>query len=194
MENQDQIIETLKSYVDFEESEIIEFFEKSEYRKLKKNEILIEAGSNKVHLTFVISGCLMTYFNVKKDQSHVLQFGTSMWWTGDLEAFSKGSNSFYSIKTITESEVYLVDLELFENTLKKNPKFERYFRMIFQNALISHQRRIVRNISYSAEERYLEFIKIFPKLELIVPQKHIASYLGITPEFLSKMRNDLRYK
>ena len=131
----------------------------------------------------------MTYYEDANADPHVLQFGQKNWWTGDLEAFTNGGESFYTIKAILPSEVLELSYDSFVGLCAAHPVFDRFFRIIFQNSLISHQKRIMRNISSSAEERYDAFTDNFPKLELTVPQKYIASYLGITPEFLSKMRS-----
>lgn len=192
--NRQEVESALQQHVDISKEDLDYFFDKAEFRVVNKNDILTKAGDDKVHFVLIQSGCLMTYFHDKQGNDHVLQFGTEMWWTGDLEAFTKGGNSFYTIKAIAKSEVYMISRELFADISKRTPAFDKYFRIIFQNALISHQRRIIRNISYTAEERYLEFQKYYPKIEMIVPQKYIASYLGITPEFLSKIRRKLAGK
>jgi CRP-like cAMP-binding protein len=133
----------------------------------------------------------MTYFKDRNDHIHAIQFGQEMWWTGDLDAIFNEHSSSYSVKAVAPADVYLLTKEDFDDINQEHPAFERYFRILFQNALISHQKRIIRNISFTAEEKYLEFVKIHPRLELIVPQKYIASYMGITPEFLSKLKRKL---
>lgn len=186
--------DTFIKHADFTDKELINFFALADFKKVKKNTKITEAGDLNVCLIYIKEGYLMTSFTDSKGQSRVIQFGMANWWTGDLAAFTSGRPSFYSIKTLTDASVYLFKPEVIETETKKNHKFERYFRKIFQNALVSHQKRIIRNISYSAEEKYHEFNKLYQGLELTVPQKYIASYLGITPEFLSKIRHDLRYK
>jgi CRP-like cAMP-binding protein len=113
----------------------------------------------------------MTYFKDRNDHIHAIQFGQEMWWTGDLDAIFNEHSSSYAVKAIVASEVCLLTKEDFDDINQEHPAFERYFRILFQNALISHQKRIIRNISFTAEEKYLEFVKIHPRLELIVPQK-----------------------
>jgi len=167
------------------------FFENAELISLDKNQHLIKSGSSPVHFVLVKSGCLMTYFKDRNEQVHAIQFGQEMWWTGDLDAIFNQHASNYAIKALVPSEVYLLSKEKFEDLNQKHPAFESYFRVLFQNALISHQKRIIRNISYTAEEKYLEFVKLHPRLELIVPQKYIASFMGITPEFLSKLKRKI---
>lgn len=188
---ENEVRSALRSHVDISDHDLDYFFEKAKFQKVRKNQLITAKGDLELYFILIRSGCLMTYFEDKNDHKHVIQFGTEMWWTGDLESFTNGGSSRYSIKAIDESEVYLIGKDLYDQMLMDIPAFDRYFRIIFQNALISHQKRILRNISYTAEEKYQEFVKYYPKIEMIVPQKYIASYLGITPEFLSKIRRKL---
>ncbi len=188
---EEDVRSALRSHVDISDSDLDYFFEKAKFGKVRKNQLITAKGDLELYFILIRSGCLMTYFEDKSDHKHVIQFGTEMWWTGDLESFTKGGSSRYSIKAIDDSEVYLISKDLYDQMLMDIPAFDRYFRIIFQNALISHQKRILRNISYTAEEKYHEFLRYYPKIEMIVPQKYIASYLGITPEFLSKIRRKM---
>ncbi len=167
-------------------------FESGQFRTLSKNTYIQQQGRGEAFIILIQSGCLMTYYMDEKGNKHVLQFGREMWWTGDLEGFQNHQPPGYSIRAVVESEVYLFSHDAWERTLLKVPGLERYFRILFANALIHHQKRIMRNLSVSAEQRYEAFKSYFPKLELLVPQKYIASYLGITPEFLSKLKRGVR--
>jgi CRP-like cAMP-binding protein len=187
----EEIAEDLKEKAELSNADLDYFFQKAEFTSLQKNEHLIRTGDQKVHFVLIQSGCLMTYFKDQSEHVHAIQFGQEMWWTGDLDAIFNKHPSNYAIKALTPAEVYLLNKENFEDLNQHHPVFESYFRKLFQNALISHQKRIIRNISYTAEEKYLEFVKLHPRLELIVPQKYIASYMGITPEFLSKLKRKL---
>ncbi|WNB18765.1 Crp/Fnr family transcriptional regulator [Marivirga arenosa] len=187
----EEIISHFQSKVPVTTDDINCFFDLVEFKSVKKNELIVRQGDSSLYFILIKSGCLMTYFKDKHDHKHAIQFGQDMWWTGDLDAIFNSHESSYSVKAIMPSEVYLLSKENFEQLIQKCPVFEKYFRILYQNALISHQKRIIRNISYTAEEKYLEFVKIHPRLELIVPQKYIASYMGITPEFLSKLKRKL---
>lgn len=188
---QKEIAQYLKEKADLDTTELDYFFQKSELKALQKNEHLIKSGDKNAHFILIKSGCLMTYFKDRNEHIHAIQFGQEMWWTGDLDAIFNDHPSKYAIKALAPSEVYLLSKKSFEDLNLKYPAFESYFRVLFQNALISHQNRIIRNISFTAEEKYLEFVKLHPRLELIVPQKYVASYMGITPEFLSKLKRKL---
>ncbi|HET8861349.1 Crp/Fnr family transcriptional regulator [Marivirga sp.] len=188
---QDEVAKYLKEKAGLSSAHLDYFFEKAKLKSLPKNIHLIRNGEYSVHFVLIKTGCLMTYFKDPNEHVHAIQFGQEMWWTGDLDAIFNQHPSNYAIKALTPSEVYLLSKEDFEDLNQKHPAFESYFRKLFQNALISHQKRIIRNISFTAEEKYLEFVKLHPRLELIVPQKYIASYMGITPEFLSKLKRKL---
>lgn len=162
--------------------------------KVKQNEFIENTNEVTRYFINVIEGCLMTYYTDREANDHVLQFATVGWWTGDLNSFTNATPSIYSTKALVDSSVLLIPKVQMDELLEKYPKFEKYFRIIFQNSLIAHQQRILRNLSVSAEGRYQYFLEKYPTLEQFVPQKHIASYLGITPEFLSKIRRKMMEK
>ncbi len=184
-----QIIQNIRKHTPLAEADTTTLFSFFTYRKLRKNEVVMAQGANPALFVLIKSGCLMTYHTDTQHQVHIIQFGTAMWWTGDLSGFTQSQPSQYTVKAMTPADVYVTDLPRFEKMMRTLPALERYFRVIFQNALVSHQKRIVINFAASAQEKYRAFQKQFPGLELIVPQKYIASYLGITPEFLSTIRH-----
>lgn len=162
--------------------------------KIKQHELIEHAGEVTHYFINVNEGCLMTYFTDSQANDHVLQFATPGWWTGDLHSYTTKSPSIYSTKALTDSSVLLLPKTQRDTLLERYPKFEKYFRIILENSLINHQQRIMNNFSTTAEGRYQLFLEKYPTLEQFVPQKHIASYLGITPEFLSKIRRKLMDK
>lgn len=185
----EEIIDHLRKKVKVSDADAALFLKYAgEPQYFKKNEYLVKEHDEQIYFYLINEGCLMSYFLDNDNNKHVMQFGREMWWTGDLEAFFKGEPNQYNIKAMVASKVYCFSYENLEQLLLEAPCFERYFRILFQNALVSGQKRIIRNIANTAEERYIAFKETFPKLELIVPQKYIASFLGITPEFLSKIR------
>ncbi len=182
------IINYISKYIELEKEEALHFNSLLMPVRLKQNEIIEKAGDTTSFLIHVVSGCLMTYFTDKQGNDHVIQFSTAEWWTGDLHSFSNQTPSIYSTRALADSEILLLPFKELEKLLERITKFERFFRIIFQNSLVVHQKRIIQNFSTTAEERYEDFLKRYPTLEQYVPQKYIASYLGITPEFLSKIR------
>ena len=155
---------------------------------LRQGEYAEKEGEVSTNFVHVNTGCLMTYYTDKKGNEVVLQFSTSGWWTSDLHSLTTGSPSIYCTRALADSEVFLLPKIRMEELLDRFPVFERYFRIMFQNSLVTHQDRIVQAFSYTAQQRYEAFQQKYPQLEQYVPLKYIASYLGITPEFLSKIR------
>ena len=133
----------------------------------------------------------MSYYADQAGADHVIHFSGEGWWCGDFYAMSENPVTPYHTRALSSGEILLLPRLALNQLLKDRPVFERYFRIIFQKALMRQQMRYIESCSTSAEERYLSFIKAYPTIFRDVPQKYIASYLGITPEFLSKIRKKL---
>lgn len=161
------------------------------FRKLRRRQYLVQAGDVCKYETFVAKGCLRAYYVDKDGNDHILQFAPEDWWISDLHSFLTQTPALLNVDTLEDSELFQFDKESLEKLYQNVPKFERYFRIMLQNAFIAHQQRILQNISLTADERYLLFRQKFPSLEQRLPQHQIAAYLGITPEFLSKIRKKL---
>lgn len=146
------------------------------------------------HLAFVNSGCLRAYSVDHKGEEHIIQFAIEDWWISDLNSFLTGSPATYNIDAIQNSEVLLLEKSDRDHLLESVPKMERFFRLLQEANYVSTHRRINDSLSASAEERYLAFITTYPALIEQIPQNHIASYLGITPQSLSRIRKELSYK
>ena len=161
---------------------------------VRQGEMVEKLGEPTKYFIYVVSGCLMSYYTDREGNDHVMQFAQADWWTGDLTSYFNNVPSTMSTRALAETEVFLLPKPSMDQLLEKVTKMERYFRILFQNALMTNGNRIMQNFSVTAEERYLNFQKKYPSLEQYVPQKYIASYLGITPEFLSKIRRKLTQK
>jgi CRP-like cAMP-binding protein len=160
-------------------------------KRLRKGSYLAQEGEVSKYLAFVTSGCLRSYTIDKKGEEHVVQFGLEGWWISDLYSFLTGKPGRYFIDALEDSDVLLIDLPSYEQMCSTIPKFERYFRILLQNNYIATHRRVLSSISLSAKERYLEMLHDYPTIVQRVAQRHIASYLGITPEALSRIRSRL---
>lgn len=160
-------------------------------KKLKRKQFLLEAGDIARFTYFVTKGCLRTYFTDKDGEEHVLGFSIEDWWAGDIAGFTKEEPSIFSIDALEDSEVLFTDRSGMEKLYVAIPQLEKYFRIIFQNALAAQFQRINYTNSFTAEERYVAFQKKYPQFDRRIPQKYLASYLGITPEFLSKLKKHL---
>jgi CRP-like cAMP-binding protein len=163
-------------------------------KKLKKHQFLLNEGDVCRYIGFINSGCLREYKIDNKGTEHILQFAIEDWWVSDLHSFLSGLPATYNIDALQDSEILLIEKSAREELLDNCPKMERFFRLLIEANHVATQHRISDSLSASAEERYLKFIKTYPQLFEQVPQNHIASYLGITPQSLSRIRKELSQK
>jgi len=160
-------------------------------KKIKKGQFLLREGEVDKHLAFVAKGCLRLYMVDDKGKEHIMQFAPENWWISDMDSVTKGTPSAYFIDAVEDSDVFLVDAAAQEKLLKTIPAVALFFQELLQNRQTATQKRIIFSMSASAEERYLDFIKTYPSLARRLPQHDIASYLGITPESLSRIRKQM---
>jgi CRP-like cAMP-binding protein len=163
--------------------------EQTEEQHFPKKSFLQVQDSIVYYEYFVVQGCLRTYHTDQNGNEHNLFFATEQWWAGDLESFSRQTPSSFSVQALEDTSVIAISNKAIQNLYTEIPALERFFRIIMQNAFVSLQQRIVLNFSQSALDRYKQFKKLYPSLEQRISQKHIASFLGITPEFLSLLRS-----
>lgn len=157
-----------------------------------KRTFLLQPQQVDRYIYFVNRGCLRMFYSDKNGMEHNICFYPENWWACDIVSFFKQKPAVNCIQALEDSEVYYMSLPRLEELFVKVPKFERFFRILTQNGFDLYQQRIASNLSQTAEERYLEFRKLYPALESRIAQKHIAAYLGITPAFLSMMRKAKR--
>ncbi len=160
-------------------------------KHLRKDQYLIQEGEPARFLAFVATGCLRAYSIDKKGEEHIIQFALETWWITDLCSFLTGDNATLFVDALEDSDLLLIDAESYERLCTTIPEFERYFRILLQNNYVATHRRILASISLSAEERYLQLLENYPTIAQRVALRHIASYLGITPEALSRIRRRL---
>lgn len=163
-------------------------------KKLRKKQYLLQEADVCRYFVFVEKGLLRSYNVDEKGNEHMIQFAWEGWWMGDIYSFLSADVSTYNIDAIEDSELLMITLAGFEEMMLKVPVMERYFRILFQNNIISKERRLINSISYSAEEKYTRLASANPQLIQRIPQNLIASYLGITPETLSRIRKNLLNK
>ena len=166
-------------------SEIISFFE---FKSTKKKEIIYNAGSNNLEHLFVINGCLHMYLINDKGAEQTLQFAINNWWLTDYLAFQSNRSSEFYIQAVEPTEILKISFEKQEKLLSLYPKMETYFRKIYQIAYGASIMRMKYIFTYSKEEIYLKFREAFPEFVNNVPQYLVATYLGLSPEYASKIR------
>ncbi len=160
-------------------------------KKLRKRQYLLQEGDVCRYTAFVEKGMLRTFTVDEKGNEPILQFSFEGWWIADLYSFLTEEPSRYNIEALENCELLLITKPSWDILLEKVPAFERYFRILIQNSLIATQRRLMSSLSETAEEKYTKLIKNFPTCLQRLPQHMIASYLGITPETLSRIRGQM---
>lgn len=189
-----QILDNISKIVTLTPEEQQLFLSKTETKHYKAKSIILNAGEVCKHSYFVNSGLLRS-FNINDHiVEHVLGFACEGWWIGDMYSLLSQKPGNLFIEVLEDAEVVLLSKENQEILYREIPKLERFFRILTENSLVAHQERLMDNLSLSAEERFEKFCSKYPTLIQKVPQKHIASYIGVTPEFFSKMKARLLKK
>lgn len=160
-------------------------------KKLRRKQYLLQEGDVCKYSAFVEKGALRSYAINEKGNEHVVQFALEGWWISDQYSGLTGEPSVYNIDALEDAEILLMPNASFESMLEAVPKMEKYFRVLMQNSMIAMQRRLVASLSLTAEEKYTRMINAYPDIIQRVPQHMIASYLGITPETLSRIRKQM---
>ena len=160
-----------------------------EYKVIPKKTMLLQTGNVCNFEAYVIKGCIREYYIDNNGAEVTLQFAVEDWWVSDIASFQDQTISNMYIETLEECELLTLSRQSKEQLLSQIPRLERMFRMMIQRHLSVVQSRLFKTITNTASEKYLEFINRYPTIPQRVPQHYIASYLGITPEFLSKLRS-----
>jgi CRP-like cAMP-binding protein len=181
----------IKKYIPLSNVEFEAIYQVMKREAYKKRETLVRAGNPCEHFYFVISGSLRTFTTDDRGHEHIFHLAFEDWWASDLFSFITGDSAFFSIETLEDTEVLAIHRDDYEVLLSNYPKFERFFRLLMQNAYVASQKRTMDIMSLSAEKRYLQLIQRYPQMEQRVAQHHIASFLGITPEALSRIKRGL---
>ena len=183
-----QILENISKIVTLSPEEELLFLSKIETKHYKAKTIILNAGEVCKYSYFVNSGLLRS-FNINDNiVEHVLSFACEGWWIGDMYSLLSQKPGNLFIEVLEDAEVVLLSKENQEALYHQIPKLERFFRIIVENSLVAYQERLMDNLSLTAEERFDKFCKKYPTLIQKVPQKQIASFIGVTPEFFSKMK------
>ncbi|MBP7399809.1 MAG: Crp/Fnr family transcriptional regulator [Chitinophagales bacterium] len=157
--------------------------------KVKKKTYLLEAGQICKYEWYVIKGCVRIYYIDDNGFDVNLMFAVEDWWLSDLQSYMEEKPSRLFIQALEDSVLWRMTKKNKEKVFDEIPKFERMFRIMLQRSNIAMQYRLLQTYTQTAEERYKEFIRRYPKIPQRIPQHHIASFLGMSPEFLSKIRN-----
>lgn len=163
--------------------------ERFQPRLYRKRQYVLQEGNQCNRMNFVVRGCLRLYTIDEKGNTHILQFAAENWWLTDIGSFYGKKESKLNIDALEDTMVLQISFENLTFLYDQAPKFNRIFRVLIENSHVALQNRLLQNISSTAEERYLSFVQTYTHLYNRLPQTQIAAYLGITPEFVSRIRN-----
>jgi CRP-like cAMP-binding protein len=180
----------ITSRIKISQSEFETVAQKFSEVRFKKRQHIIEPGQTATFHFFVLKGCLRSYFIDETGKEHTVQFAIENWWIGDYTSYFGSEKSILHIECLEDCHLIRIDKDVWESFYQTFPQLETYTRINLQRRLASAQKQTIINLSLSAKERYSTFLSTYPNIEKRVRNYHIASYLGITRESLSRVRKE----
>ncbi|WOD43525.1 Crp/Fnr family transcriptional regulator [Hwangdonia lutea] len=184
-------LEYINKYISLSVEDETILLSKIVQRNYLKDQYISQQGDICKSVNFIISGGTKTFYMDKDGQEHIVMFSIEDWWTSDLGSFITQTPADFNVQCIENTQLIQFTYDNLEELYKEIPKLECLFRKIVERAFVASQKRIVRNFSLPVKERYIEFKNKYPQIEQRVPQYMIASYLGVTKEFLSKIKSQI---
>ncbi|MEI3790218.1 MULTISPECIES: Crp/Fnr family transcriptional regulator [unclassified Chryseobacterium] len=181
----------IRTYIEISDEKLEKYCSAFRIQKIKKKDFLLKEGDICEAEGFVLSGCFKVFRTDKNADEQILYFGVEDWWISDIDSFINQIPSQLNIQAIENSEILLISKEDKERLYREIPEIERLMRLKFQMSIIALQRRIVDNLSKPSDERYQDFLKEYPKTAHRLTNIQIAAYLGVTPEFISRIRRKI---
>jgi len=178
----------IRRYVELSDDDVLKLEPYIQPMEVKRREYLLREGQVCRDNYFVEKGCLRMFFNNEKMVEQTTQFAIENWWLSDYFSYSRQSPSEYSIQAVEKSLIVAINYHLQDDLFASVPQMERYFRIMMQRALSASQLRVKMIYQLSKEEMYRHFNSSYPQFFQRVPQYMIASYLGLTPEYMSELR------
>ncbi len=160
-------------------------------KNVKKRELILQEDTSKKLQIFVASGCLRAFYKAENGKDHTLQFATKNWWISDYMTLFNNEKSILSIESLSHSKIVIIEQSQLEALYDKFPEFGLINRMNLQNRIAALQKRIFVLLTLNAKEKYEKFIRDYDVFEKVIPNYQIASFLGITPESLSRIRKEI---
>ncbi len=184
-----KIIEFINKFVELTDEESQLFSASFKEVKVKKRQFIVQPNFTTKHRHYVLKGAFRAYVVADEGQDHTITFAIDDWWITDYNSYIFQQPATMFVVALEDSTILQIDFEKEQELKKSNHKFETFFRIIAERGLASQQRRIISNLTQTAEERYENFVSKYPLVVQRVPQYALASYLGMTTEFLSRIRN-----
>ena len=178
-------IATKLTLTDYERQHVLGYFS---FRELKKRQFLLQEGNDCNEISFVVNGLLKSYLIDHKGVEHISLFASEGWWISDLHSFVYGGKAVLNIDAIEHTKLLVLNKMNYEMLLEEVPAMERYFRILFQNSLAIKDQRLLGAIADTAEQKYLRFLENYPEVAQRIPQHLIASFLGLSPETISRVK------
>jgi CRP-like cAMP-binding protein len=160
-------------------------------KQIRNRQYVLNAGDTCPYITFVERGLLRSFTVDDKGSEYIVQFATEGNWISDIDSFMSGKDALYNIEALEDSELLHLTREAMDNLMDRLPVMERFFRLLMQNNIVVLQRRVIAYMSLSAEQKYLHLLEVAPGIMTRASQQHIASYLNVTPETLSRIRRKI---
>lgn len=182
----------LDKFITISDEEFALIFAYFQVAEVKKKEDLMTQGKPCKFKYFVANGCLRKYFINEKGVEQTTEFAIENWWLADNYAFEQQTKSQFNIQAVENTTVIAIDFSSHELLLEKHPVMEKYFRMVYQRAYAAAEKRFRYMYEMSKEEYYIHFSTLYPWFTQRIPQYLLASFLGLTPEYLSEIRAKLR--
>ncbi len=188
MDKYEAILANLERFVPLTEADKSQFIAIVRTTRVKRKQFIVQPNFVCGHQTYVQQGAFRSYFVNSEGVEHTIQFAIEDWFISDFNSYINQVPASLYVEALEDSIVQQIAYEDVEQLCNSNPKFERYFRLVAQRSFAFSQRRVLSNLGKTAEERYVEFLNLYPAIVQRVPQYALASYLGMSPEFLSKIR------
>lgn len=193
-EHKESVLKYIRQFVNLTTEEENFFLSLVQFKSIKKRQFIAQPDYVCKHKTFVCEGAFRGYLICTEGKEHTISFAIENWWITDLNSYLNQQPATLFIEAIENSTVFQIDYNSEQLLLKTYPKFEQFFRILHEQSLAATQRRVISNLTDTAETRYEKFVSQHPKVVNRLPQYAIASYLGFTTEYLSKIRNKRVHK
>ncbi|WP_417291169.1 Crp/Fnr family transcriptional regulator [Corallibacter sp.] len=185
------LLNYIEQYIELTSEEINILSANVTERKYLKGQYILQQGDVCKHSSFILKGCTKMFYIDETGNEHIIMLGVEDWWVSDIGSFINQTPAEFNIQCLEDTTLAQFHHATIEDVFKRVPKLERFFRKVTERGLSAALNRIIRNFSMTAKERYIFFKETYPKIEQRIPQYLVASYLGITKEFLSKIKKQL---